>query len=193
MENDTNVEASAKSTPVKTKSDVKLRLYRWTVYALIVIALAILVWKSVNDYLTQSAHDEAMAALRVETETLLEARTSDLLMTSGMALEASVGLALRTGEYVELRGLLQKLKREAPVERIFAADASGTVRAASDPTIEGTEVEAGMQPLLKGLNRLTIDSIGEGRDRVLVPVYDGSRRIGVLVMIFQFTGRPVSQ
>ena len=187
MDKETKVEASAKATPLQSKRDVKLGLYRWTVYALIFIALAILGWKGVSESLTASAHEEAIALLGEEAQTLLDARTRDLMATSGMALEASVRLALRSGDYTELRGVLKKLKREAPLERVFVANETGDIRAASDPSIEGMVVEAGLQPLLKGLNRVTIDSIGEGRDRLLMPVFDGSRRIGVLVMIFQFS------
>ncbi len=171
---------------VKAPAAVRSRLYRWTIYFLVVLALAILLWKIIGERSARQEHDEAMRTLRESTTQTLEARSRDMLTAMGQMIEPAVLHALQTGEYAGLRKRFARLKRETPVERISVADASGQTLVASDPTLEGVPIERELRSLLGELRKPVIDDVGSGRLRMIAPVFEDAYRRGVCVIVVQF-------
>ncbi|MDT8324068.1 MAG: hypothetical protein RRA94_08160 [Bacteroidota bacterium] len=168
------------------RSELRTRLYRWTIYILIVIALGLLVWKIVAESTLQQRHDAQLTAMQEEHAAQLEVRSRDLLRAMGQMIEPAVLEGLRTQDFADLHRRFTRLRRETPVERILVTDLSGRVLVASEPQLEGSFIERELHSLLAELGKAVLDDVGEGRIRLIAPVFEQSRKRGILIIILQF-------
>ena len=162
----------------------QVRLYRSAIFVLIVLVLAVLVWKVVVENGLRSDHEAQCDSLRSQHEQLLDGRTQDMLVSIGMLLETQAREMFRTNDTRALSAQLEALQRETAVSRVLVIDATGTVRAASESGLVGRPVEESVRPLLNTVQKSTVDHLDDGRLRLLRPLHDGARRIGLLLLVY---------
>ena len=180
-------EVSAERTDAKRDpSVVRGRLYRITIYLLIVIALALLVWKIIAESSMQSEHKSAMKELRAQTTEQLETRTLDLLRATGTAAGFAVREALMEEDVTRLRSYADELVRNTSVETVIVTMEDGTVIASSDRNREGSMVDQTFRSLVKSLDTPIYERVEDARFRAVVPLTGLNQRIGLLIIMFQF-------
>lgn len=185
MTDSTNTTENATDVPA-SRSNLRTRLYRWTIYALIVIALAVLVWKILNESSMEQAHRQTLATLQEEQAAVLDARTRDLLRAMGQMIEPAVLKAMNEQDYADLDRRMQRLRRETPVERMYVTDPGGQVLFATGDRPAGMSLERELNALITDLTAPVIDEVGEGRLRLIAPVFEQSRKRGMIILMLQF-------
>ena len=180
-------EASAEGASRKRDPSVNRdRLYRITIYALVVIALALLIWKIVSESSMQSDHESAMEGLRTTMTETLETRTLDLIRAAGTAAGFAVREALMEEDVTRLRSYADELVRKSSAETVIVTVEDGTVIASSDRNREGGMVDPTFRSLIHSLDTPIFERIEENRYRAVVPLTGLNQRIGLLIVMFRF-------
>jgi hypothetical protein len=186
MNEATQKNADAGVHAVAPRTELRARLYRWTIYILIVIALAVLVWKIVAESGMQQRHETQLTEMQEDHSAQLDARSRDLLRAMGQMIEPAVLEALQTKSFEALRGRLARLCRETPVERVYVTDPAGQVLLATGESVEGVLIERELQTLITTLGKPVIDEVGKGRLRLIAPLFEQSQKRGTVIIILQF-------
>ena len=168
------------------RSELRTRLYRWTIYILIVIALGVLVWKILAETTVQNRHETQLTEMQEEHAAQLDARSRDLLTAMGQLAEPAVLEALRSQNFDALRGRLDRLRRETPVDRVYVTDPAGEILLASGEGLEGIPIERELRSLITKLGTPVIDDLGQGRLRLIAPLFEASVRRGTVIIVLQF-------
>lgn len=163
------------------------RLYRMTIYILIVLALAILVWKMVSDGMMESRHAEELKNERETASIQLAERTDNLATVAGAAAGLAFRDALMADDVDRMREYADQLVQGGPVDVVMVTGADGVIRASSDRNREGTGLDATLRSLLGTLDHVLVDEVGQNRVRAVVPLTGFNERIGAVVILFRFT------
>ncbi|MBN1448076.1 MAG: hypothetical protein JXA28_09105 [Bacteroidetes bacterium] len=163
------------------------RLYRMTIYILIVLALAILVWKMVSDGMMESRHAEELKNERETASIQLAERTENLATVAGVAAGLAFRDALMADDVDRMREYADQLVQGGPVDVVMVTGADGVIRASSDRNREGTGLDATLRSLLGTLDHVLVDEVGQNRVRAVVPLTGFNERIGAVVILFRFT------
>jgi hypothetical protein len=162
------------------------RLYRITIYILIVLALAILVWKVISDGMMESRHAEALEQERETASIQLAERTDDLATVTCVAAGLAFRDALMADDVDRMREYADQLVQGGPVDVVMVTGADGVIRASSDRNREGTGLDATLRSLLGTLDRVLVDVVGENGVRAVVPLTGFNERIGAVIILFRF-------
>jgi uncharacterized membrane protein affecting hemolysin expression len=174
------------------KRELKSRMYRYSVYGLILLALVLFLWKLIGDRVVQNTHEDEMAELTIVSDSRLLARSMELVRTTGVASGLAMREALLAEDLKRLHAYADRLVQESTVEVATVAGVDGTVIASSDRKREGTGVESSLKTLLGALDTPLVDDVGDNRLRVVIPLTGLNRRIGYLLLIFRFENKAMS-
>ncbi|GEM_PF-2476993 len=181
-------EASAENTVAKRDpSVIRGRLYRLTIYLLITVALVLLVWKIFSESSMRHEHDSAVEDLRETTAQQLETRTLDLVRATGTAAGFAVRQALMEDDITRLRSYADELVRKTSAATVIVTAEDGMVVASSDRNLEGSMVDATFRTLVQSLDAPLFERAGENSYRAIVPLTGLNQRIGILIIMFQFS------
>lgn len=181
-------EASAEGAAAKRDPSVtRGRLYRITIYLLVVVALALLVWKLVAESSMQSEHESALKNLKESTTEQLETRTLDLVRATGTAAGFAVREALMEDDVTRLRKYSDELVRKTSAETFMVTSQDGTVIVSSDRNREGGMVDDTFHSLFGSLDSPLFERVEENSYRAIVPLTGLNQRIGMLIIMFQFS------
>ena len=129
-------------------------------------------WKVVDARRAESRHEEALAQ-----------RTEELLELSTIPLGFAVRSAALGGNLGEIGAYFDRMVSEPGVERAAFADATGTIRVASDQALVGSslgEEFAGLDPEVAEATVMR----AEGRWHAVVPITGLNERLGVVVLTY---------
>lgn len=170
----------------REKPSFRERIPKYTIRFLVLVALALLVWKIMAVSALESAHEDALKALRDSTATQIAARTDVLARAAGEAAGAALLPVLHGGDYARLVEYASELTRRMGTRDYILADGQGVIRAATSATMVGQPLAVNLQRVAASLDVAMTDEIADGLTRVIIPLRDGSGRAGTLILTYRF-------
>lgn len=150
---------------------------------LVVLVLGLFAWRAVSLNRAEDRLAEERARWAEAERRAVAERTRDMLGLTAVTLGLAVREAAIAEDYGRIATYLDRVVREPGVERVLLADADGSIRVATDRSLEGTPL-GDVVPEEPG-QRATVDRTAEGAFRVVVPITGLNERIGTLVLLYR--------
>lgn len=181
-----DIPADAAGTNDAVRRPFRARIPGYTIAFLALLGIALIIWKIVAVTVMQDEQEEAMQALRDSTDRRITERTVMLARTTGEAVASAAAAALRMGGIDQLRAFCDELSQRTTVREYLAADAGGTIIAATNRSMEGNALPANLRRITSSLDEPVVDTIENGLTRVSMPLRFAAGATGTLILTFRF-------
>ena len=168
------------------KPPFRARIPKYTIRFLALLGLALLLWKVIAVSVLESAHEDALTALRDSTAAQIAARTDVLARAAGEAAGAALLPVLRDADQGRLVAFASELTRRMGTRDYILADGQGVIRAATSATMVGQPLDVNLQRVAASLETAMTDEITGGLTRVIIPLRDHSGKAGTLILTYRF-------
>jgi hypothetical protein len=179
-----DTEKDRASLAEKTGPSLGIRLLRYSILILILLALGIYIWKELAIQDLEMEMEDQRTAMSEERLEALEARTRAMLELTALPLAWAVRGEMMRGNLQQIDEYFRDFVKEAGVESIFLIGRENTVVLATNRKLETQPADQVVSQRIQEAESALIEK-SDSAMRLGVPIMSFNEKMGILVMDYE--------